>query len=75
MLTGCEAIFTYSPFSFLQRDPANLPLEQKIAWAEAALSSGDREAMEKAYKALKDDATGSIDAKLTLLAANREYNL
>jgi len=54
LLAGCQAIFTYSPLSFLQRDPANLPLDQKIAWAENALASGDPEAMATAYDAIKD---------------------
>lgn len=54
VLAGCQAIFTYSPLSFLQRDPANLPLEQKIAWAENALASGDPEVMATAYDAIKD---------------------
>ncbi len=56
LLAGCQAIFTYSPLSFLQRDPANLPLEQKIAWAENALASGDPEVMETAYDAIKDES-------------------
>ncbi|MQY76202.1 MAG: hypothetical protein GH155_01055 [Spirochaeta sp.] len=56
LLAGCQAIFTYSPLSFLQRDPANLPLDQKIAWAENALASGDLEAMATAYDAIKDES-------------------
>jgi len=56
ILAGCQAIFTYSPLSFLQRDPANLPLDQKIAWAENALASGDPEAMATAYDAIKDES-------------------
>jgi len=53
---GCQAIFTSSPLSFLQRDPANLPLDQKITWAENALASGDPEAMATAYNAIKDES-------------------
>ena len=56
LLAGCQAIFTYSPLSFLQRDPANLPLDQKITWAENALASGDPEAMATAYDAIKDES-------------------
>ncbi len=56
VLAGCQAIFTYSPLSFLQRDPANLPLDQKITWAENALASGDPEAMATAYAAIKDES-------------------
>ena len=53
---GCQAIFTNSPLSFLERDPANLPLDQKITWAENALASGDPEAMATAYDAIKDES-------------------
>lgn len=56
LLAGCQAIFTYSPLSFLKRDPANLPLDQKITWAENALASGDPGAMETAYVAIKDES-------------------
>jgi hypothetical protein len=56
VLAGCQAIFTYSPLSFLQRDPDNLPLDQKITWAENALASGDPEAMATAYDAIKDES-------------------
>lgn len=56
LFAGCQAIFTYSPLSFLQRDPANLPLDQKITWAENALASGDPEAMATAYDAIKDES-------------------
>lgn len=55
VLSGCEQIFTASLLSFLQRDPANLPPEQQVAWAEQALASGDPEAMAKAYELVKDD--------------------
>ncbi len=75
LLAACQAVFTYSPLSFLQRDPANLPLEQKMEWARAALAGGDTEAIEKAYDALKDDASGSTDAELTLLTATLAMNL
>jgi hypothetical protein len=73
--TGCEAIFTTSPLSFLQRDPSKLPDEQKIAWAEAAWASGDEEAMAEAYAAIADLAAGSTDPELTHLAANLALEL
>jgi len=72
---GCEAIFTASPLSFLQRDPSKLSDEQKITWAEAALASGDEEAMADAYAAIADLAAGSSDPELTLLAANLALEL
>jgi hypothetical protein len=53
-LAGCQALFTTSPFSFLQRDPANLPPEQQVTWAEQALASGDPAAMAKAYAVIKN---------------------
>ena len=31
---GCEAVFTTSLLSFLQRDPSGLSPEQQVAWAE-----------------------------------------
>ena len=55
LLAGCQAVFTYSPLSFLQRDPANLPPEQQVSWAEQALASGDPQAMAQAYELVKDD--------------------
>jgi hypothetical protein len=55
LLAGCQAVFTTSPFSFLQRDPADLPPEQQAAWAEQALASGDPAAMAKAYAVIKDN--------------------
>jgi hypothetical protein len=75
VFTGCEAIFTTSPLSFLQRDPSKLSDEQKIAWAEAAWASGDEEAMAEAYAAIADLATGSSDPELTYLAANLALEL
>ena len=68
-LSGCELIFTTSPLSFLQRDPANLPPAQRIAWAEQALASGDPAAMAAAYAVIKDQAASSSDPELTYLAA------
>lgn len=74
-LGGCEALFTTSPLSFLQRDPSKLSDEQKISWAEAAWASGDEEAMAEAYAAIADLATGSSDPELTYLAANLALEL
>jgi len=71
MLSACQAIFTYSPMSPLQRDPKTLSDEQKINYAREALASGDKESVEKAYDAVsemadKDDA----DAETISLAAD-----
>jgi len=74
-LSGCQALFTTSPVAFLQRDPADLPLEQRIEWARQALGSGDEEAMAKGYEAIYDDASGSSDGELTYLAASLAMEL
>ena len=63
LLGGCEAIFTYSPFSGLQRDPSALSPEQRLTYAEDALASGDLAAMQKALDAIKNDT--STDAVYT----------
>jgi hypothetical protein len=55
LLAGCQAVFTYSPLSFLQRDPADLPPDQQVSWAEQALASGDPQAMAQAYDLVKGD--------------------
>jgi hypothetical protein len=41
-LGGCEQIFTYSPFAFLQRPPSALTPEQQIEYGKDALASGIR---------------------------------
>ena len=68
--SGCQAVFTQSPFAGLQRDPSNLSPEQKIGYAESLLATGDTEAMADAYeeiaKLLEDDPD---DPELNLLAA------
>lgn len=46
---GCEAVFTYSPFSELRRNPDSMSAEQKTAYAAQALESSDTEAVEDAY--------------------------
>ncbi len=75
VLIGCQAVFTFSPVSFLQRDPSKLSLDQKKTYAEDALASGDSDAMLAAYNAIKDDATGSTDGELNLLAAKLAMEL
>jgi hypothetical protein len=60
LLGGCEAVFTASFLSFLQRDPANLPAAQQAAWAEQALASGDPDAMAEAYELVKNDPANEL---------------
>ena len=69
LLVSCQAIFTNSPLAFLQRDPSNMSLDQRIYFAQQALASGEAEYIEAAYDALKDDAAASNDPELLLLAA------
>jgi hypothetical protein len=69
LLAGCEAIFTASLLSFLQRDPSKLSPEQQVTWAEQALASGDPEAMAEAYELVKNDPDN------TLLAARLALEL
>ena len=54
MYSSCEQVFTYSPLEWAQRDPSNLPEDQRIAYAEFALGSGDTEKLRDAYDAIKD---------------------
>ena len=76
IFSSCQAVFTYSPLSFLQRDPSTLSAEEKVAYAENALSSGDAESMKKAYNALKDLlADNPDDPSLNELAAKLAVEL
>ena len=54
LLFSCEAVYTTSLLEWAQRDPSNLSTAGKIAYAEDALAAGDRDALKKAYDALKD---------------------
>lgn len=65
VMVSCENVFTTSPFTFLQRDPANLSAEQQIEFANDALASGDEDKMAEAYAVLKD----SDDPETQLLAS------
>ncbi len=58
-LTGCEAIFTSSPFTALQRKPSDLSPEQRITYAQDALASGDPAAMQTALDAIKNDTSST----------------
>jgi hypothetical protein len=69
--TGCQNVFTFSPFSGLQRDPSNMSPEQKKQYALDALSSGDAESMGEAYDAIADLLADDPDnGELHLLAAD-----
>ncbi len=65
LLPGCEQVFTYSPFAFLARDPSSLPMEQRISYAQLALSSGDKATLQAAYEAI----ASSTDPEVQYLAS------
>ena len=74
MLGSCQAIFTYSPLEFLQRDVTTLPAEQQVGRAENALASGDTEEMKGAYDAVAVLlAESPDDPELQLLAADLAF--
>ena len=56
---GCQAIFTYSPLSGLQRPPSSMTPEQRLNYAQDALASGDTAAMKSAYDAIKNDTSAA----------------
>lgn len=69
--SSCQAVFTFSPFSAFQRDPANLSEEQQKVWAESVLASGDAASMAEAYAIIAALlADNPNDPELNLLAAN-----
>ncbi|MGA2642607.1 MAG: hypothetical protein ABSG21_17090 [Spirochaetia bacterium] len=67
VLGGCQAIFTYSPLSGLQRDPASMSPAQRLTYAQNALDSGDATAMQKAYDAIKNDTSAAAQYTAALL--------
>ncbi|RKX82443.1 MAG: hypothetical protein DRP57_09875 [Spirochaetes bacterium] len=70
IMSGCQAVFTYSPLSFLQRDPSTLSAAEQRTYAENALASGDADAIAKAYDAIKALLKDNPDdPELNLLAA------
>jgi hypothetical protein len=75
LLSACQGVFTTSPVSFLQRDPSNFSIEQKIEYGWDALASGDMDAMIDAFDALRDDAMDSEDGEVTYLAAQLAMEL
>ena len=75
ILSGCQALFTYSPVAFLKRTPANLTEDEKIQYAEYALAGGDETAIAAIYDVLKEEATDSTDADLPFMAAQLALDL
>ena len=69
LLISCQAVFTYSPLKAFQRNPANMTPEQKVAYAQQALASGDPAAMKSAYDAIKN----STDPATNLLAGELAF--
>jgi hypothetical protein len=59
VFAGCQAIFTYSPLTGLQRSPSDMTPAQRLTYAQDALASGDPSAMQKAYDALKSDPSST----------------
>jgi hypothetical protein len=54
-LAGCQAVFTYTPLTFLQRPPSSLPPAQQLEYAQNALASGDKSAMAAALLVIQND--------------------
>lgn len=73
-LTGCQAVFTYSPFTFLQRDFSDLSTEQKVTHAREVLETGETTEIAAAYEAV--DALinpEDPDPELSVLAADLAF--
>ncbi len=73
LFTACQAVFTYSPFSFLQRDIADRPVAEQVDRARDALSSGDVTQMAAAYAVIEGLLETSDDPELYLLAADLAF--
>ena len=73
LLAGCQAVFTYSPFSFLQRDISTRPPAEQVARAREALGSGDKDQMADAYEVVVKLLETSDDPELYLLAADLAF--
>lgn len=56
LLASCQAVFTFSPLSFLQRNPADLSAAQQVSFAQEALASGDSAAVAAAYETIAAQA-------------------
>lgn len=61
LTSSCEQMFTYSPLTWAQRDPANLPEAQQVAYAENLLGSGaSKEELAAAYEAIADSSDPEV---------------
>ena len=59
LLAGCQAMFTYTPLSGLQRPPSSLTPAQRLTYAQDALASGNTSDMKAAYDAIKNDTSSA----------------
>ena len=50
LIISCQAVFTFSPISFLKRDITTLNKESQIFFAENALISGDLEEIKESIE-------------------------
>ncbi|MBN1686595.1 MAG: hypothetical protein JW852_08055 [Spirochaetales bacterium] len=73
LISACQAVFTYSPFSFLERDISTRPVVEQVARAREALSSGDTAQMAEAYAVVEALLETSDDPELYLLAADLAF--
>ena len=67
--SGCEVVFSFSPFAFLARDPATLPAATRVAYAQNALRMGDPATMSLAYNAMIELCTTSPENAAYALVA------
>lgn len=68
---GCQRVFTFSPFSGLQRDPATMSADQQAQYAQDVLAGGDTEAMAEAYALIENLLVNDPEnGELHLLAAD-----
>ena len=74
LLASCQAVFTYSPVEFLERDLAKLSDEQQLDRAEDVLVAGTTEEIIEAYDAVVAliDA-GDVSSVTHLLAADLAF--
>ncbi|HUX49622.1 MAG TPA: hypothetical protein VMW73_02435 [Spirochaetia bacterium] len=68
MLSGCEQLFTSNLLSSLRRDPSTMTSEQKTAYAQQALSSGDPAVMMQAFDALTSGGTANLTTQQKVYA-------
>ena len=73
LFVACQAVFTYSPFTFLQRDISTRPAAEQISRAWEALGSGDAAQMADAYAVVDALLETSDDPELFLLAADLAF--